>query len=117
MNATRLFETILNVSDPTPYFHMWSDICEQIFVEFSELIFQDPPGEYFASKFWFEEDRAYAFDPKRLDFYLELGSTLGFTDEPYEHVLGAYRIWQLQQELNSVKISADRVERPFHPTE
>ncbi len=109
MNATRLFETILHASDPTPYFHMWNDISDQIFVEFSELIFQDPPGEYFDSKFYFEEDRAYASDPKRLDFYLELGSALGFTNEPYERILGTYRVWQLEQELGSVKISADRV--------
>ncbi len=109
MNATRLFETILHVSDPTPYFHMWDDICEQVFVEFSELIFQDPPGGYFTSKFCFEEDRAYASDPKRLDWYLELGSALGFTDEPYERVLGAYKIWSLGAEMKSVKISTDGV--------
>ncbi len=109
MNATRLFETILHTPDPTSYFHMWSNISEQIFVEFSELIFQDPPGEYFASKFYFEEDRAYVSDPKRLDWVLELAATLGFTNEPYERVLEKYRVWQLEQEIKSVKISPDRV--------
>jgi hypothetical protein len=110
MNATFLFETILYVSDPAPYFHVWNDISEQeVFVEFPELLFQDTPGEYFTSKFCFEEDRAYANYPKRLDFYLELGEALGFTDKPYEHVLGAYKIWQLEQELNLVKIGTDRI--------
>ncbi len=112
MNATRLFETILHASDPTPYFQMWNDIPEQekVFVEFSELIFQDPPGEYFASTFCFEEDRAYIVsDPKRLDLYLELGATLGFTDEPYERVLEKYKLWQLEHELSLVKIRTDRV--------
>lgn len=109
MNATRLFETILYTSDPTPYFQMWNDVSEQIFVEFSELIFQDPPQEYFSSKFWFEEDRAYPHDPKRLDLILELGSSLGFTDEPYERALEKYKLWQLEHELSLVKISTDRV--------
>lgn len=107
MNATALFETLVHASDPTPYFQMWNDIPESIFVEFDELLFQDQPGEYFTQRFCFEDIRAYPLDPKRIDWVLELAITLEYTPERLERVLSAYKVWQLEQSLRSVEIRTD----------
>lgn len=112
MNATPLFKTMKYATDPTPYFEMWNDIPEQIFVEFSELIFQDPPSEYFRTRFEFHEDRAYPSDPKRLDWVLELAIALESfhtTTERYERTRAQYELWKVERAMNSIKISPDRV--------
>lgn len=102
-NATELFFGIVQAEDPDAMFDFWSDVDTNIFIEFSELMFQDPPDEYFRSKFSFDEDRAYPHEPKRLDWILELAATLHFDNPmPFQETLLKYRIWEMTNSVREI---------------
>jgi len=102
-NATELFFEIVRAEDPDRLFEFWSDVDEIIFLEFSELIFQDEPDEYFRSKFLFDEDRAYPHEPKRLDWILELAATLHFENPvPFQETLLKYQTWEMTKLVGKI---------------
>jgi hypothetical protein len=95
-NATELFFEIVRAQDPEPLFEFWSDVDTNIFIEFYELLFQDEPDDYFQSKFSFDENRAYPYEPKRLDWILELAAALHFINPvPFQETLLKYQIWEM----------------------
>ena len=104
-NATELFFDLVRAEDPDPLFEFWSDVNTQIFIEFDELLFQDPPDEYFRSKFYFEEIRAYPYMPERLDWILELAAALHFdTPTPFQETLQKYRLWEMTKQFQSQSV-------------
>lgn len=104
-NATELFFEIVQAHDPEPLFEFWSDVDTNICIEFSELLFQDVPDEYFQSKFVFYADRAYPHDPKRLDWILELAAALHpDTSEPFQETLLKYQTWEMTKSFQNQSV-------------
>jgi hypothetical protein len=111
MNATNLFYALLVTSDPQPFFQTWNEIDEPVYVEFSELLFQDPPSAHFAHRFEFVDERAYPFDYKRLDWLLELGQTLELDPVKkarYQNALNKYEVWALSRQVDSLVIDQSK---------
>ncbi len=104
-NATDLFFEIVRAEDPDILFEFWSDADTNIYVEFSELLFQDYPNEYFHSKFIFDADRAYPYEPNRLDWILELAAALHFDNpQPFEKALLKYQTWEMTKRFQTQSI-------------
>lgn len=102
-NATELFFGIVQAEDPDMLFDFWSDVDTNIFIEFSELMFQDPPDEYFRNKFTFDADRAYPHEPKRLDWILELAAALHFENPaPFQEALFKYQTWEITKLVGEI---------------